>query len=220
MGKQSLSCSHSQNGKDLLTACDTPTDSDMVTAKEHLSPQTLFSPGSDNVRQLFPRSSSLSPRQKKCDRQPRKSAPRDPQRDPTLELTAKALNAAIARHHQQTKSPWARVRAGKSVATSSVATRRSSSPSSPQRKKVRPVRKNEFVTVLGDGSNDAESLPRVRSESLESLTCAEAISRVRSLETEVAKLKGDVAAMKAVLRQNGVPFPHCFRLKKFWRLVE
>ncbi|KXS97952.1 hypothetical protein AC578_3392 [Pseudocercospora eumusae] len=159
----------------VITTEETSSDP-MATAKEHLSPHPLFSPGSENVRQLFPRSSSLSPRHKKP------QSPTTPRRTrtQTLNLTAIALNAEIAAR-QQPKSPWARVRAGKH---------------SPSPSPSRPVRKNEFVTVL-DGS--------------EMLSSCSTRDRVKNLESEVAYLKGEVLALKAVLRQNGLPFPACLR---------
>ncbi|KAF7189674.1 hypothetical protein HII31_08994 [Pseudocercospora fuligena] len=178
----------------LVTAEESSSDQ-MLSAKEQLSAQPLFSPGSENVRQLFPRSSSLSPRHKK------QSSPSRPRRTQTFNLTAIALNAEIAAR-QQPKSPWARVRAGKSATT----TRASRSP---KQQSPRPVRKNEFVTVL-NGSAEAEAFV-TQSSSQECSTCDNTRGRVKNLESEVAYLKGEVLALKAVLRQNGLPFPACLR---------
>ncbi|KXT13482.1 hypothetical protein AC579_8628 [Pseudocercospora musae] len=183
--------------REVVTAEETCSDQ-MVSAKEQLSPQPLFSPGSENVRQLFPRSSSLSPRHKKKQQSPAK--PR--RRKQALNLTAIALNAEIAAR-QQPKSPWARVRAGKSGTTGARAS------GSPHQQHARPVRKNEFVTVL-DGSAEAEAF-ELPCSSQDCSVCGDTRGRVKDLESEVAHLKGEVVALKAVLRQNGLPFPACLR---------
>ncbi|KAK0921555.1 hypothetical protein LTR91_003354 [Friedmanniomyces endolithicus] len=119
-------------------------DSAFDTAYTHLSPTGAFSPASQHVRELFPRSSSLSPARK-----------------------------AAAR---RLKSPWDRAKASKSRPTPASRT-------SPPAK--------------------VKSIDLVRSPRTGCFECAGANTRISSLEDEVARLKGEVLAMKAVLRKNG-----------------
>ncbi|KAK0269876.1 hypothetical protein LTR35_014552 [Friedmanniomyces endolithicus] len=119
-------------------------DSAFDTAYTHLSPTGAFSPPSQHVRELFPRSSSLSPARK-----------------------------AAAR---RLKSPWDRAKASKGRPTPASRT----SP---------PAR--------------VKSIDLVRSPRTGCFECAGANTRISDLEDEVARLKGEVLAMKAILRKNG-----------------
>ncbi|TKA76102.1 hypothetical protein B0A55_04418 [Friedmanniomyces simplex] len=121
-------------------------DSAFDTAYTHFSPTGAFSPASQHVRELFPRTSSLSPT--------RKAVPRRP------------------------KSPWDRAKASESRPA----------PAS----KMSPPLKHKSVGL-------------VRSPGMGCFECAEASTRISKLEDEVARLKGEVLAMKAVIRRNGVP---------------
>ncbi|KAK0945836.1 hypothetical protein LTR29_002693 [Friedmanniomyces endolithicus] len=120
-------------------------DSAFDTAYTHLSPTGAFSPASQHVRELFPRSSSLSPARKAATRRP--------------------------------KSPWDRAKASKGRPT----------PAS----RTSPPPKHKPVGL-------------VRSPKTGCFECAGANTRVSNLEDEVARLKGEVLAMKAVLRKSGV----------------
>ncbi|KAK1055388.1 hypothetical protein LTR74_015716 [Friedmanniomyces endolithicus] len=120
-------------------------DSAFDTAYTHLSPTGAFSPASQHVRELFPRSSSLSPARKAATRRP--------------------------------KSPWDRAKASKGRPTPASRT-------SPPAK--------------------VKSIDLVRSPRTGCIECAGANTRISSLEDEVAQLKGEVLAMKAVLRKNGI----------------
>lgn len=81
-----------------LPRTDGLTEDDMMTAQTHLSPIGILSPASDDVRRLFPRTSSQSPKRK---RNPDKRSPRPQERT----FTELAVNTAFGR---QPKTPWAR----------------------------------------------------------------------------------------------------------------
>lgn len=157
---------------------DGSTEEEMfATAASRMSPTNgTFSPTSREVRDLFPRTSSLSPRQ-------RKSPKRSPQRRKPLNeatLTSMAVNGAFGR---RPKSPWARAKAEKGA-------------------KSLQVLEDPPPVIPG-------SLPR--SEGFACLSCPETKARVHALEGEVAHLKGEVLALKAILRRNGLPFQAGFR---------
>ncbi|KAK4508662.1 hypothetical protein PRZ48_002401 [Zasmidium cellare] len=157
---------------------DGSTDDDaFATARSQLSPAAPFSPQSEQVRELFPRSSSLSPAK---NRGARKTSRRSPVGKENS-LTRMAINAAFG---QQSKSPWARVKSGKSA---------------------------RLLQVYEDADGAVMSGALPRSEGFTCLTCPETKARVQGLESEVAQLKGEVLAMKAILRRNGLPFPACLK---------
>ncbi|KAI5370990.1 Putative WD40/YVTN repeat-like-containing domain superfamily [Septoria linicola] len=150
------------------------------------SPSDVLASVSEDIRELFPRSSSLSPHNVTRVEQKKKGhiSPQTQSKymQPLADIEVNAANG------RQPKSPWARARASKGA-------------------KVKSVRKNDFVTVLqnGDGSVDDAPLPNLtRSTSFACLTCPETKARLQAMEGEVAHLKGEVLALKAVLRRNGV----------------
>lgn len=171
----------------------TEEDEAMQTARSHLSPDGTFSPSSNDVRQLFPRSSSLSPRKHKGKREsPVKRSQRQKNRATTAErrtLREMTLNTA---HTRQAKSPWEKMRASKA----SIA---------PMPQPEASARSIEAVHDSGyghgtDGTSGGEN------EELEQhcAVCGPTQARVAGLEGEVARLKGEVLALKAVLRRNGL----------------
>lgn len=169
---------------------DGTTEEEMFSAETHMSPAGRFSPASENLRVLFPRSSSLSPQRRSREANPQLVA--SPKRR-GLGLTAVALNEALGRNP---KSPWARAKAG----------RRVPSP----RKTLQVARKPQsgnMVRAKQVGTSDA----LVRSPGYQCLVCPETTARVQALEGEVAMMKGEILAMKALLRRNDLPFPACLR---------
>ena len=162
---------------------DGSTDDDMLTAHTHISPGGAFSPSSNDVRDLFPRSSSLSP---KKGRRSRKQG-HDAHERPHQPLRDIALNSVAVR---QNKSPWARVKAGEinggCFGTTTAQT------------------KHRDIRVFEDqGQNIITNNPQHAHCSI----CLPTKSRVYELEEEVAHLKGEVLALKAVLRRNGIAVP-------------
>ncbi len=87
---------------------DGSTDDDMLPAHTHVSPSGEFSPSSNDVRHLFPRSSSLSPKKGRSSRKERPASPQRPHQ-PFRELV---LNSVTTR---QNRSPWARVKVGQAA---------------------------------------------------------------------------------------------------------
>jgi WD40 repeat protein len=169
---------------------DGSTEEEMFSANSHLLSDGAFSPASADVRGLFPRSSSLSPR-KYATSKTRKHIHVSPDRK-GLALTAISLNQALGR---QPKSPWAKAKA----------TRRAPSPrkdSSAEQKRQQAVQATTQHISRMDGVTGGPSV---------CVTCPEIGARVQDLENEVAILKGEVLAMKSVLRRNGLPFPACLR---------
>ncbi|KAK3720153.1 hypothetical protein LTR37_003977 [Vermiconidia calcicola] len=165
-----------------MNAVDGSTDEEMHTAGTHVSPSGTFSPSSNDVRELFPRSSSLSPRKR---RSPRKHAQRStvPQDKALREIT---LNAAVAR---PVKSPWARAKAKKAVFG------------------IKNI--DERVNIPDENlkhSDGATASPEPHCN-----VCGPTKARVHELESEVARLRGEMLVLKSVLRRQGVPMPACFR---------
>lgn len=170
-------------------------ETEISTAQGALLPMAAQSEG---VRELFPRSSSLSPLMKKR-RYPNKPFHRrNSLRDGHEPIAASPLSApdpAVV-----SKSPWARARA-QAVKASPL--------------NSRPVRKNEFVTVLGseDGTMDTCMRTRlVRSASFTCLECPETRARVLVLEREVEGLKQELSALKNTVVGRRVG-PSLFRRK-------
>ena len=165
---------------------DGSTDEAMFTAHTHVSPEGTFSPASEDVRELFPRSSSLTPRKKT--KQSRKSGGnnRKPWKQaaatcPTA-LSEETPNTALKAH--PSKSPWIRAKTEKLVRdTNDTPTRHVSRPKAPE----------------------------TRTLALRCTNCTDSKAKVHSLEGEVAQLKAEVLALKSALRRNGLPFPACLR---------
>lgn len=149
---------------------DGSTDEGMQTARSHLSPSGTFSPSSKDIHDLFPRTSSLSPKKDRRSRHRRETSPERPHR-PLREVS---LNSVVSK---KPKSPWARAKAGQHSDGSEL--------------KPSDKLKNHDITR-------AEAQPHCE-------ICLPTQSRVHELEGELARLKGEVIALKAVLRRNGIP---------------
>lgn len=150
---------------------DGSTEDGMETARTNLSQSGAFSPSSNDVRELFPRTSSLSPKKGK----------RSGQR---LGTTAESLPPALREvslnslARGQAKSPWARAQAGRNKQERDV---------------VRGEQKERNIAAH-------EGQPHCD-------VCGPTRKRVKKLEGEVARLKGEVIALKAMLRRNDIPLP-------------
>lgn len=158
---------------------DGSTDEEMYTAETHLSPDGTFSPSSTDVRKLFPRTSSLSPGKR---RSPNKRSQRPSHR------TEKALqtispNAAIAR---QPKSPWARAKAAKHISSAAKKSAR------------RPP--DDTTNMSGNENHDREGAVSPS----HCYVCSPTAAKVQFLQGEVARLNGEVLALKAALRRHGM----------------
>ncbi|KAF2212247.1 hypothetical protein CERZMDRAFT_84624 [Cercospora zeae-maydis SCOH1-5] len=202
-----------------------------------LGPQAYISPGSgltgvsSDVRELFPRTSSLSPRiarrpkhVKENRTTPPQLAANGDQNDGTVDTAAPSIpylpTAATAR---VLRTPWTRVRADKDAARKQQQQQNlEGQPPAPNRK-MRSIRKNAFVTVLQqqDGSKDRplESSPEppeglTRSPSWNCLSCAETQARVEAVEGEMERLKGEVSKLKSVLLRQGTGLDE---RKRSWR---
>lgn len=166
----------------------------MQTAQSHLSPSGSFSPSSQHVRQLFPRTSSLSPRRKQ-----KRSPTQRPHRDPPREaitgrttLREMTLNTAHLRGVPQAKSPWAKMRASKASVT--IANPAQLQPQPQFRPSVEVFEDPATTSTTTDGTEDETHCA----------VCEPTRARIVVLESEVARLRGDVLALKAVLRRNGI----------------
>lgn len=162
-------------------ALDSSDDSGKENMHSAQSIPVQIEPLSHEVRELFPRSSSLSPTQRRGGGK----APRSRKEAPSI---AKAAD-------QLAKSPWARAKAGNAA----------SSPS----KGRRSIRKNEFVTVLDGSFADVDNLATALPS--ECAGCPEAEAKIKALEGEVVRLKAEGLVLKAVLRRHGLPIPSGLR---------
>ena len=152
------------------------TDDDMETAHTHISPSGAFSPSSNDVRELFPRTSSLSPKKGERSRKRRQHTELH-LHQPLREV---ALNSLDAR---QAKSPWARMKTG------------NNKPADQTSKLKQADTRN--ISILQEQHDCG--------------MCLSTKSRMHELEAEVARLRGEVIALKAVLRRNGIPVPLSMR---------
>jgi hypothetical protein len=100
-------------------------------------------------------------------------------REPKLTATTPALYTSPGQH---TRDPWTRIKADRA-------------------KPSKVTRKNEFVTVLEDGSAETPDVDRT------CVRCGDAQKKVGDLQNETARLKGEVLMLKAMLRRNGIPLP-------------
>ena len=140
-----------------------------MTDKEDPTPQ--FEPSSKDVRELFPRTSSLSPGKKK------RRKPRGPSRDgKPRTLRELSLNTTDAR---QPHSPWERARNNRANVAS---------------EKQRPALVNDAFVTAGPRMCEGKG--------------AEALEvRVIKLESEVARMRGELSSLASLLRRYGVPVP-------------
>lgn len=172
---------------------DGSTEEDMFTAEETcIGADGMLSPSSKAIQQLFPRSSSLSPHKHPSSR---KSARRKGSRMVSIqqsrvlrEITTNTLPPA-----KQTRTPWTKAKAVKE-ARSAVA---------------RPMKANEPQGIPRDQNGLEGHIPTADNPCC--AACSDTQSRMHEVESEVARLKGEVLMLKAVLRRQGLPLPPSFR---------
>lgn len=150
---------------------------DYTTALSHVSPEGAFSLASDDVQSLFPRTSSKSPREGGLES---KKARETPKRRKTA-LQEIASNAAGSR---RTSNPWTKVKQLRGLPT------------------IDPM-------VVADSEDRVDTEPAVQSHArVEACNgCAANASKVRSLEAEISHMKGEILALRAMLRRHGIPAP-------------
>lgn len=167
----------------------------MQTSRSHVSASGNFSPTSNDVRHLFPRTSSLSPRKHKpkcaspVKRSQRPAASAGIERQTLREMT---LNTA---HLRQARSPWTKVKAGKIATVAALQPQPTPLAQAPDQTRT--------AAVGSDGTSDGED------HQLEPhcAVCGPTQTRVVGLEGEVVRLRGEVLALKAILRRNGLQVP-------------
>ncbi|PPJ58974.1 hypothetical protein CBER1_04135 [Cercospora berteroae] len=191
---------------------DGPSSERSLKTHAHVAPGKGFSAVSSDVRQLFPRTSSLSPRMARNATELRdaangsRSIPRK-QNDGAADAPSSRLHPPIAPAGTLPRAPWTRVRAGKDARQKQQNLRQKPDRQLTAPMRSRSIKKNPFVTVLlqSDGSIDvpAASPERpaglTRSPSFDCLTCAETQARVQALEEEIRNLKSEVSKLKSVL---------------------
>jgi hypothetical protein len=159
-----------------VTGVLTSTD-DHTTAPSHVSPDGGFSLASDDVQNLFPRTSSKSPRKGANDSRKSRETPRHRK----TALQEIASNAAVSR---RTSSPWTKVKQLRGLSTTDP-------------------------EVVPESGNQVDTEHAVRSHARGDACsgCAANASKVRSLEGEITHMKGEILALRAVLRRHGIPTP-------------
>ncbi|KAI7221690.1 WD40 repeat-like protein [Hortaea werneckii] len=188
-----------ENPTQLPQSMDGSTESEAYrTARSHVSPHGDLIVDSSDVRQLFPRTSSLSPKRHPSsprNRVGKPAAPTPTKHERALqEITSNTLTRRQQQQQQQ-KSPWKRAEA--------VAKRKEQSPVKHLPSDHHsPEKKNDSVLA---------SAALVRSPPIHCFKCTDTGARVTDLEDEVARLKGEVLAMKAAMRRSGVPLPPTVR---------
>ena len=153
----------------------TSTD-DYTTALSHVSPDGAFSIASDNIRSIFPRTSSKSPN--KSGEESRKT--REIPRHHETALQELASNAAISR---QTSNPWSKV------------------------KQLRGLPLDSAVISKCDNQVETDHAVRPHTRGEACSGCTANASNVRALEGEVSHMKGEILALRAMLRRHGIPTP-------------
>ncbi|WPG97517.1 Hypothetical protein R9X50_00029400 [Acrodontium crateriforme] len=153
------------------------TEDEMLTAVSHFSPSQTQSPTSEDVCELFPRGSSLSPEHRKPHRKDLVAlSPGDDRY-----LREISHNAAQKQKAAPSISPWARVEAEKRTQPNSGIGASNNAP------KLEPNVTNNVATVC-EG-------------------CVTANVTIGKLDEDVARLRGEVLMLKALLRRNGIPIP-------------
>jgi hypothetical protein len=162
--------------KSIRAIVDGSTEDDMETAHTHISPSGAFSPSSNDVRYLFPRTSSLSPKKGGRSRHRLRNTEVHLHR-PLREVALNSLDA------QQAKSPWARVKADKNKPGSQTS---------------QPKQADTQSISISEDQHCCRGRLTTRGQ-------------MQEVEGEVARLKGEVVALKAVLRRYGIPLPISMR---------
>lgn len=150
---------------------------DYKSAPSHVSPDGAFSLASDDVQSLFPRTSSKSPRKGGLDS---KRASETPKHRKTA-LQEIASNAAVSR---RTSNPWAKVKQLRGLSTT-----------------------DPMVVAASEDLVDTEHAVRSHAGGDACSGCKANASKVRSLEGEVSHMKGEILALRAMLRRHGIPAP-------------
>lgn len=157
---------------------DRPTSTeDYTTARSHASPNGAFSLASDDVKSIFPRTSSKSPKKSKSEAKQRDRATPRHRKTALQEI---ASNAAVSR---RASNPWDKVKQLKGVPLG------------------QPDIAEREVQVVDDGVAQQQS----HRESCGG--CKTNASKVKTLESEMAHMKGEILALRAMLRRNGIPAP-------------
>jgi hypothetical protein len=154
-----------------------PPTNDDMSLCSHASPDLGFSLASEDVQSLFPRTSSKSPRKSKKD--PNRPSHRSPQHRKTA-LQELASNAALP---QRSRDPWAKV----------------------QKTKISPPKTDCMADPANHAPGDRITQPHAREEACSG--CAANAAKVTVLEGEVSHMKGEILALRAMLRRNGIPMP-------------
>jgi WD40 repeat protein len=152
-------------------------DEDMMSLHSHAPPDVGFTLASDDVQSLFPRTSSKSPRKSKKD--PNRPSRQSPQHRKTA-LQELASNAALP---QRSRDPWAKV----------------------QKTKSSPPKNERTADPAKHAPDDRVAQPHARGEACGG--CAANAAKVMVLEGEVSHMKGEILALRAMLRRNGIPMP-------------
>ncbi|KAI7699961.1 WD40 repeat-like protein [Hortaea werneckii] len=192
-----------ENPQQLPQSMDGSTESEAYrTARSHVSPTGDLIVDSSDVRQLFPHTSSLSPKRHPTSPRNRVGKPTPIRHERALqEITSNTLtrrqHQQQQQQRQQQKSPWKRAEA--------AAKKKEHSPAkhAPSEHNAPAGGKEESVL--------ASSAALVRSPPIHCFKCADTAARVADLEDEVARLKGEVVALKAAMRRGGVALPPTVR---------
>lgn len=150
-----------------------------TTAQSHVSPDGAFSLASDDVKSMFPRTSSVSPQRT------RKDADRRSRQNPRHRKTALQEIASNSVAVRRPSDPWARMKQAKNSQIEADTVHHQDPASDLQDKHaVQPHAHGEACSG-----------------------CAANASKVRALEGEVAHMKGEILALRAMLRRNNIPAP-------------
>lgn len=147
-------------------------------AQSHVSPDGAFSLASDDVKNIFPRTSSVSPKRNKKDTDRRS---RHSPRHRKTALQEIASNSAAGR---RPSNPWTRAKQAKSSQMEAGTGPPDPASNMQDQHAVQPYARGEICSG-----------------------CAANAGKVRVLEGEVAHMKGEILALRAMLRRNGIPTP-------------
>ncbi|KAI6876049.1 hypothetical protein KC338_g586 [Hortaea werneckii] len=183
--------------RQLPQSMDGSTESEAYrTARSHVSPTGDLIVDSSDVRQLFPRTSSLSPKRHPNSPRNRVEKPTPTRHERALqEITSNTLTRRQQQQQQQ-KSPWKRAEAAAKKKEHSPGKHPPSEPSAP---------------AGGKNASVLAGAALFRSPPVQCFKCADTGARVADLEDEVARLKGEVLALKAAMRRGGVALPPTVR---------
>jgi hypothetical protein len=150
---------------------------DDTLLRSHAPPDVGFTLASDDVQSLFPRTSSKSPRKSKKD--PNRPLQRSPRHRKSA-LQELASNAALP---LRPIDPWTKV----------------------QKTKTSPPKNERMADPADHAPGGRVAQPHARREACGG--CAANAAKVMVLEGEVSHMKGEILALRAMLRRNGIPTP-------------